>query len=83
MREDKANDKLLEGLFDYGFSIFLVLHMLRYSKENNIKIPEIIKILSDGKIPVKYASYISFSGYNSFKNMINLCQDFPIETTSE
>ena len=68
-------------LLSFGFSFLLTWHILRYSKENNIEIPKIIKTLKDAGIPVEDASYISFGGYNSFKNMINLCQGLPIETT--
>ena len=65
---------MIEKLLDFGFPLFLTWHILRYSKENNIEVPVIIKILKDAETPLEYASYLSFNGYDSFKRLITMCQ---------
>jgi len=61
----------MKDLLDFGFSIFLTSHILRYSKENDISISEIIELFKVNNIPLKSASFISFGGYKSFARMVN------------
>lgn len=61
----------MKELLDFGFSLFLTLHILRYSKENNISISEIIELFKVNDIPLESASFVSFGGYRSFTRMIN------------
>lgn len=61
----------MKEFLHFGFSTFLALHILRYSRENNVSISEIIELFKNNNFPLKSASWISFNGYESFVRLIN------------
>ncbi len=63
--------KTTNFLIGQGFNMFMMMHITRYSKEEKISIPEIIKIFKDNSIDPNYVAYMSFNGYESFKRLIS------------
>lgn len=60
-----------ELLYTQGFRFLMTLWMYRYSKETGLSIHEIIQIFKSKEIDVNYVAYISYSGYQRFKNLIS------------
>lgn len=60
-----------ELISKYGFNCFMVLHILRYSREEKISIHEIFKILKENSVEPNYVGFISWGGYQSFKRLIS------------
>ena len=52
------------------FDEILKLHIIRYCKEKNLSIPDLIKKFKANKIPRKTVLYFSLSGYKSFSKLI-------------
>ena len=61
-------------LFDKqgNFSIFLALHINRYSNEYNMSRHDIIQVFKNAEITIKEMIKVSFGGYEAFKSAMKI-----------
>ena len=67
----KSEDIAHDLLYGFGFEFLMIMHIIRYSKEEGVSVSDVIQIFKQRSIDPKYVAYISYSGYQSFKDLIS------------